>query len=177
MAKEHLAETLQRLHEIVEPVLDADGLELVELQLQRGPRRYLLRVLIDRKGRVDYRPPPADKTEDAAALDGVTIDDCARTSKALSPLLDVEDVIAGAYTLEVSSPGVNRPLRKPAHFARAVGEKVRVKTRVPIGGTNLHVAPLLSADDDRIVIEVGDEHIEVPYRLISKANLDFDFKF
>ena len=176
---EHIAETVQKLHELIEPVLEREGLELVDLEFARkGGKRggFRLKLLIDRAGRTSYAP---QRSADGSLEEGsVTIDDCVRMSKAIGPLLDVEDVIDAAYDFEVSSPGVNRPLRRPVHFQRAVGHRVRVKTRVPLGDgpTNFFIERLASADDEGIVLALAKKgEIPIPYRLISKANLEFDF--
>ncbi len=174
MGNERLAETIDRLIGMIEPVAAREGFELVDLVLNRGPKRYLLRVMIDRAGRVDYKPP-ARVPGETLATDGVSVTDCARVSKLISPLLDVEDLIADAYTLEVSSPGVNRPLRTPSHFRRAVGMKTRVKTRVPVDGESFFIAPIATADDEAVTLDVRGESVVVPYRLIQRANLEFEF--
>lgn len=178
-----LAETVQRLHELVEPVLDAEGFELVDLEFARsGGKRggYRLKLVIDKAGRTSYSPER--KADGSLAEAGVTVDDCVRVSKTLGPLLDVEDLIDGAYHFEVSSPGINRPLKRPEHFALAVGHKVRVKTRVPIAppdGTapvKFFIEKLRAADDEGITLALGGKgDLTVPYRLIAKANLEYEF--
>jgi len=176
---DNIAETVQRLHELIEPVLEREGLELIDLQFNRkGGKRggYRLKLMIDRAGRTSYAP--ARGADGTLAETGVTIDDCVRTSKAIGPLLDVEDVIDAAYDFEVSSPGVNRPLKRPEHFTLAIGHKIRVKTRVPVGEgkSNFYIEKLASADDEGIVLRLGKKgELSIPYRLISKANLEFEF--
>lgn len=173
-----LAETVRRLHELIEPVLEADGLELIDLRYKRkGGKRggFQLKLIIDRQGRTSYAP---ERAADGTLIEaGVTVHDCARTSKAIGPLLDVEDIIDSAYDFEVSSPGVNRPLKRPRHFELAVGLKVRVKSRVPMGepATDFFIEKLKSADDEGITLNVGGKDLVVPYRLIAKANLEFEF--
>ena len=170
MASEQLAETLTRLHDIVEPALEDEGYELIELELKGGHRGRgrLLRLTIDALGRTSYVPQRGQ-------ADGVTLDDCVRVSKLLSPLLDAEDALPGAYEFQVSSPGVDRVLTKPAHFEKAVGQKIRVKTRVPVKGETFFIAPLLSAGGESFDIKVGDTLVSVPYRHVKQANLEFDF--
>lgn len=171
-----LAETIERLHRLVEPVLEREGLELVDLELKRGPKRYLLRVTIDKANKTAYRGS-AQRDESEPVQDEVGIDDCTRISRELSPLLDVEDVIKSAYLLEVSSPGVNRPLKVPRHFKLAQGLDVRVKTRAPVGPHNesFYIARLTEADDDGIALDVRGERVEIPYRLIAQANIEYRF--
>ena len=171
MGDERLAENMTRLEELIEPVVNGEGFELVDLTYKRASKGFLLRLIIDRPGRDSYRAP---RTDEERVAFGVTIDDCAVVSRAVGPALEVEDVIPSAYTLEVSSPGINRPLVRPSHFALAAGMKVRVKTRVPVEGEKFFIAELVSAQDDHIVLDVRGEEVEVPYRLVSKANLEMD---
>lgn len=178
MSEERLAETMERLHALVEPLLAREGFELVELELKRGPRRYLLRVTIDKAGRAAYRGAAVRHDgEDATPLDEVGIDDCTRISRELSPLLDVEDVITAAYNLEVSSPGVNRPLKTPRHFALAKGLDVRLKTRTPFGPSNetFFIARLTDVRDDGVTLDVRGTSVEIPFRLIAQANIEYRF--
>jgi len=173
MAQERLAETIERIQALVLPVIEREGLELIDLEYKRGPKGYLLRLLVDRAGRTRYQGSARDPEPPG---EGVSISDCVRVSKLVAPLLDVEDVIATAYTLEVSSPGVDRPLKTPAHFRAAVGLMVRVKTRVPVAGAdNFFIAPLAEADDERVVLDVRGARVEVPYRLIAAASIEYQF--
>ena len=109
--------TVGRVWELAAPLAENEGMELVDIELRhegsRGGR--VLRVYLDKTG-------------------GPTVDDLGRVSRQLSELLDSQDVVSGAYTLEVSSPGINRPLKRPEHFARYVGKRVRIRTRDLIGG-------------------------------------------
>jgi ribosome maturation factor RimP len=164
---EALAETVNRLHALIEPVLAREGLELVDLQLKRTGRRFLLRLFIDRAGRASYQKEALEATE------GIGIGDCARLSKTLSPLLDVEDLIPGAYTFEVSSPGLDRPLKTPSHFARAQGLPVRIKTRVPVEGVSFFMGDLAGVHDEGVRLMVRGVGVDIPYRFIEKANLDY----
>lgn len=174
MATERLAETIERIEALIEPLLAAEGFEFVELDLNRGSKRYLLRLTIDRAGRTRYFGSAKEAREHGEA-DAVGIADCIRVSKLISPLLDVEDLIPTAYTLEVSSPGVNRPLRTDAHFKVAQGLMVRIKTRAPVAGESFFIAKLIEANDDGVVLDVREERVEIPYRLISKANVEYQF--
>lgn len=169
MAADHIADILERLRALVGPVIEREGFELFDLELKPGRRGHLLRITIDVAGRESYDPP----SQGGPAAVGIA--DCVRVTKALSPVLDVEDTISGAYTLEVSSPGVDRPLLTPAHFALAVGRRVRVKTRTPVAGESFFVVPLVEAGDDVIVLDVRGKNVEVPYRLISRASLEIEF--
>ena len=105
----------QRVWELAEPLALATGLELVDVQFRPEAGRLVLRLLIDR--------PEG----------GVTLDELARVSREVGDLLDAHDPVPGRYHLECSSPGLNRPLVREAHFRRAVGRRVRVRTRQPLG--------------------------------------------
>ncbi len=124
-----------RLAEIVEPVVSELGLELFDLETGGG----LVRVLVDRPG-------------------GVDLDALSAATRAVSAALDVADPIAGRYTLEVSSPGLERPLRTPVHFQRALGAKVAVRTRPGVEGERRVSGLLRGADDDGIVVEIDEAH-------------------
>ncbi len=190
MSEERLSETIERLMHLVEPMLAREGLELVDLELKRAPRRHLLRITIDKADRQAYRGSVV-LSEDAPLTEEVSIDDCTRLARELSPLLDVEDIIPTAYTLEVTSPGVNRTLKTPRHFRLAVGCDVRVKTRTPIAPTNesFFIARLAEASDESIVLETktpargpsgpagkpAGTRIEIPHRLIAQANIEYRF--
>jgi len=170
MPSEHIAETLDQLHEIVEGVVVREGYELVDLELGGGRQRKRLLVMIDRPGRTTYAAPPRGGEATGPAPVGIV--DCVKVTKALGPVLDVEDAIHSAYNLEVSSPGLDRPLKTPDHFRLAKGLMVRVKTRVPIDGESFFVASLLTADDDEVVLSVRGGEIRIPYRHIRQARLE-----
>ncbi|MCB9728550.1 MAG: ribosome maturation factor RimP [Deltaproteobacteria bacterium] len=161
---------MQRLAAVVEPVVTREGFELVDMAFRPAGRKHVLAVMIDRLGRESYAPPARD--ESAEDLGTVGIADCVRVSKALSPVLDVEDLITTAYTLEVSSPGLDRPLKTPRHFAMARGMAARIKTRVPVEGESFFIAPIVEAGDETVTIEHRGAPLEVPYRLIARANLE-----
>jgi ribosome maturation factor RimP len=142
----------ERLIALIEPVLGRLGFELIELEYAFGRAHALLRVFID---------APA----------GVALDDCARVSRELSALLDVENPIPGAYTLEVSSPGFDRVLRTRAHFGRFVGSRVFVELKEPRAGRRRYTGKLLTVDDAGIALEVDREHVAVAFTEIGKARL------
>ncbi len=174
MSVERIAETIDLLEAIVAPVVAQEGFQLYALEYKGGAQGKLLRVLIDVPGRTSYAPPARTRHDGPVELGGVGIADCARVSRALGPALDAGDAIPTAYNLEVSSPGVNRPLTRPEHFGPAIGMKVKVKTRVPVEGEKLFVAPLVAADDEAIVVAVGDRQVAIPHRLVRAANLELD---
>lgn len=142
----------QRLLELLEPLLTQLGCELVDLVLVSGRSEAQLTLYIDRAG-------------------GVTIDDCERVSGEVSALLDVHDPIAVAYTLEVSSPGLDRALRTPAHFARFVGERVWVELLAPRDGRRRYTGELTRSDAEGIEVRVDGVPVALRYPEIGRARL------
>jgi ribosome maturation factor RimP len=145
------------LMRLTEPPIEALGYELVDVEFARAGRGGVLRIFIDRR-----------ETDGSA---GITVDDCARVSHAVSQVLEIEDPIKGHYTLEVSSPGFDRILRKREHFARFMGERVFVELIVPIDGRRRFVGALKSMDGDSIVVEVDGQAFSLPLERIQKARL------
>lgn len=137
-----------RVRELVEPVLAADGFELVDARFSSGA----LQIFVDRPG-------------------GIDLDAVAAVSTTVSQLLDEHDPVPGRYTLEVSSPGVERPLRRPEHFARFVGTTVNVKTRPDVAGER-RVQGLLEAADDEGVVVAGRR---LAYGEIERARTVFEW--
>jgi ribosome maturation factor RimP len=116
------ADIRHRLLEIAEPVCHDSGYELVDVEYTRGPSGWIVRVYIDRRPDLP------------AAASGISFDDCERLSRQLGAVLDVEDPVPHAYSLEVSSPGLDRPLRTPAHFQRYLGETAKISLAEPLAG-------------------------------------------
>src|SRR5438552_820163 len=149
----------QKLIQLAEPVVAGQGYELVDLEFKNEPQAagWVLRLYIDKAG-------------------GVSLDDCASVSRELSAVLDVADAIQIPYSLEVSSPGLNRPLRKPADFARFVGKKAKIRTRHPVGESRRNFSgTLVGVDGGKVKIDVGDQVCEVPVDDVEKANLVYEF--
>lgn len=149
---------LTRIWELVEPIALEAGLELVDVEHRREGRGAVLRLLMDRPG-------------------GVSLDELTAVSRQVSDLLDVhEDALAGAYVLEVSSPGVNRPLTRPAHFEAYRGKRVHVRTRMPLGGRHSFRGLLDSVTPSDIVVVTDDaqRHV-IPFAAIAHANYQHDF--
>jgi ribosome maturation factor RimP len=142
----------ERLFVLVEPLVARLGYELVELEFGPGPGRSLVRLFID---------APA----------GVGLEDCARVSREVAGLLDVEDPIPTAYTLEVSSPGFDRVLRTQAHFGRFVGARVFVELKEPRAGRRRYTGTLLTVDEAGIALEVDHERVAMTFGEIGKARL------
>ncbi len=137
---------------LLEPTIERLGYELTDLELKLGGRDGLVRIFIDKDG-------------------GIDVDDCEAVSHQVSAILDVEDPIPSHYTLEVSSPGLDRTLTKPAHFQRFMGEDVRVKLRFPLDGRRNFKGALKSADDENIEVEVDGESHSLPLSTIESARL------
>ncbi len=130
-----------------------EAVEVFDVEaVQEGPRT-VVRIFIDREG-------------------GVGIADCESFSRRFGAILDVEDPFSGPYALEVSSPGVNRRLSRPRHFAAAEGRRVRVSVTEPVEGSRNFTGILRRTDDDGIDIERDGKTIRLPHRLIRKANID-----
>ena len=140
------------LQNLIEPTVVNLGYELSDLELKFGGRDGLVRVFIDKP-------------------DGVDLADCEIVSRQLSAVLDVEDPLPGHYTLEVSSPGLDRKLTKPEHFQRFLGETVRVKLRFPLDGRRNFRGTLNAADDEKIEIEVDGETYRLEIMAIESARL------
>ena len=146
------------LMRLLEPPIEALGFELLELEFAQAGRRGVLRLYIDRVGAGAQGSP-------------VTVDDCAAVSHAVSQVLEMEDPIKGNYTLEVSSPGFDRILRKPSHFERFVGERIFAELKVPIEGRRRFVGQLKSVEGGSIVVEVDGQVHELPLERIHRARL------
>ena len=142
----------ERLIALIEPLVGRLGYELVELEQTSGRGSAVVRLFIDRPG-------------------GVGLTDCELVSREVSALLDVEDPINTAYTLEVSSPGFDRVLRTQEHFARFVGSRVYVELAAPRDGRRRYTGTLLSADDAGIALEVDGQRVPMSFAEIGKARL------
>lgn len=138
------------------PVVDGLGYEWVGAEF-RGGADGMLRIYIDRP-------------------EGIGIEDCERVSTAVSGVLDVEDPFPGQYVLEVSSPGLDRPLFRPEHFARFQGESARLRMLRPVGRQKNFRGVIEAVDADSVTLEVDGESISLPFADIDKANLIFDFQ-
>ena len=161
------------LMRLLEPPVEASGYELVDIEFARQGRDGVLRLYID-------RPPPSGTAADAGAGSGpaageapcgVTVEDCACVSHAVSQVLDVEDPIKGNYTLEVSSPGADRILRKRGHFERFLGERIFAEMKLPIDGRRRFAGLLKSIEGDSIVVESDGQAHRLPLERIQKARL------
>ena len=161
------------LMRLLEPPIEALGFELVEIEFAQAGRGGTLRIYIDRLADDRAAGPdwvPGDE-HGVPSQGGISVDDCATVSHAVSQILDAEDPIKGHYTLEVSSPGLDRVLRKRAHFERFVGRGVHVELKLPIEGRRRFTGKLKSVVGEAIVVEVDGRAHELPLDRIQKARL------
>lgn len=145
-------QNLSGLRTLLEPPVEALGYELLHLEFA-GRGGSILRLYIDAPG-------------------GIELDDCETVSKQVSVVLDVEDPVKNAYTLEVSSPGLDRPLVKPAHFRKFSGERVRIVMQAQILGRRRFTGTLVAADDAAAEVEVDGEVYRLPYDEMESARIE-----
>ncbi len=143
-----------KLEELLSPVVDSLGYEFVGLEYLPQGKHSLLRIYIDKP-------------------EGITVDDCGAVSHQISGVLEVEDPISGHYVLEVSSPGIDRPLFKFEDFERFSGNNVQIRLQIPLEGRRNFKGLLqgVQADDQLVVLEVDDEIVSLPWDRIEKARL------
>jgi len=148
---------LTRVMGLCEPVVQSMGFECVHAELGGGGGRGVLRFFID-------------------GPDGVTVSDCTGVSRQLSAVLDVEDPISGAYTLEVSSPGLNRPLGRFQDFERFTGDQVSLVTAEALDGRRKWSGLISGIRDNLVMLNVDGEDVDIPFDMISRANIEFDYE-
>ncbi|OGT59087.1 MAG: hypothetical protein A3F14_02675 [Gammaproteobacteria bacterium RIFCSPHIGHO2_12_FULL_43_28] len=147
------------LHEKLEKLISAMGYELIGGEMVQEGRQKCFRIYID-------------------SPNGINLDDCTRVSHQVSAMLDVEALIQGDYSLEISSPGINRPLFQLVHYKKAVGEQVKIRLRLPIEGRRQYQGELLSIDGEDICLLVDKaQEIKLPFSAIEKANIIGDVGF
>ena len=168
-----MALDVERVRVIADRVAASSGLEVLDIEFLGGGKARMLRVFLDK---------PAAGNDPLA---GVTHEDCANFSREFGTILDVEDVMPGSYTLEVSSPGLDRKLMKPADFTRFAGSRVKLTTRQPVGNNRHFEGRLESFQDGRLTLDLsvashksrkkmGDaagKKIEIEFANVEKANL------
>ena len=152
-----MAETvIKHVEAVVLPVLKELGIELVEVQYRREQTGWILRLVIDKQ-------------------DGISLGDCAAVSREISQLLDIEDFIDQTYNLEVSSPGLNRPLKSMAEFERFVGRKAKIKTIEPIAGEHVFIGKINKTEGESIVLGVGAKEMTILFSQVARARLEVEF--
>ncbi len=144
---------IKTIEQTVSAALESKGVELVDLVIQNQGRKKLLQFFVDKSG-------------------GITLDDCSALTDSIDAVLEMENLIDGAYILEVSSPGIKRALKKPAHFKKFVGERIRVIVKTPIEGRGFFTGQLASADDTGFILDDGTTQFNFKYEDVKKVNLD-----
>lgn len=147
-----MVDVAERLWGVVEPYVAAEGVELDDIEVLGSGR--LVRVVLD-------------------ADEALGVDRIADISKGISRLIDADDPVSGAYTLEVTSPGLERKLRLPRHFVKSIGREVRIKTHTPIEGEKVHRGVLTAADDDGCTVDVDGTGRRIAYAEVSAARTVF----
>jgi ribosome maturation factor RimP len=148
---------LAEARDIIREIVTQQGLELIDVEYQREPGGWVLRALIDRE--------PG----------GVTIKDCTDISRDIGDVLEVKDIIAFPYRLEVSSPGVNRPLKKPADYEQHAGEIISVTTAEPLEGRRHFKGRLKGLRESAIQMDIDGRPYSVPLQAVKKAHVEYDF--
>jgi ribosome maturation factor RimP len=155
---------LDRVRELASRVASTYGLDIFDVELKREGGQQVLRVIVD-------RPGPAATPEDS-----VSIDDCARVAEELGTLLDVEEVMPGGYTFEVSSPGLDRPLRTAADYRRFAGRWAKIVTSQPVERQTAFAGRIKGIEGADVLFESeGRKLMKLPLRLISRARLEVEF--
>ncbi|MBK5099448.1 MAG: ribosome maturation factor RimP [Desulfobacteraceae bacterium] len=147
---------IKEVSRLIEPVLDETDIELVDIEYVFERGRWVLRIYLDREG-------------------GITLDDCAQLSREIGNLIEVKDVLLREYVLEVSSPGLNRPLKKEKDFLRAIGNKVKVEMVTPVKGRRNFTGCLRDLKDGALYLEVENNVVLLPLQDLKKANLVYEF--
>ncbi|MGI8782451.1 MAG: ribosome maturation factor RimP [Acidobacteriota bacterium] len=147
----------EKLMELVERVVASEGLELVHADFRPAGRSSVLQVLIDKPG-------------------GVNLQDCQTVSQQLGAVLDLEDVIHKEYLLEVSSPGLDRPLYRLADYDRFQGRKAKLQTKAPIEGRRNFKGRIQGVQNQCVVFDDGKQKLEIPFENIHRANLIFELE-
>lgn len=155
----------ERVWALAEPLAQQEGLEIVDTEFHREGRGTVLRVYVDRLGGT---PPDGGRS-------GVSLDELTRFSRQLGDVIEVHGAVPGPYTLEASSPGVNRRLRVPAQFARYVGRRVRVRTVEPLSGRRAFVGELRTVNDEGISLGALPGEQFIRFGEIAQANYEYDF--
>lgn len=147
---------MEEVRQVVEPILESQGMELVDLEYRRESQGWVLRLYIDREG-------------------GISVNDCAEASGEVGAVLEVRDLLPNPYVLEISSPGLSRPLKKREHFEKYRNRLVKIRTFEPVEGRRNFKGTLLGLEGESVRLEVEGEIYEIPFQNIAKANLEVEF--
>jgi len=159
-----MADVVGQIRAMASRVAESYGLEIFDVQFRREGHGMVLRIQID-------RPGPASTAEES-----VSVDDCANVSRDLSAMLDVEDVVPTQYTLEVSSPGLDRPLRRAEDYQRFAGRRAKLVVRQAVDGQTFFRGTLGGVDAGDVLIDADDrKRHRVPLGAITRANLEVEF--
>lgn len=150
--------TIDRIEAALEPAAASRGYELVAVEMFGTGRRSVVRVYVDKEG-------------------GITLDDVAEANAWVGETLEDLGQPSGPYTLEVSSPGIERPLRKPADFRRFEGQRAEVRTKTPVDGRKQFTGTIASAEDDAVTLDIDGAAVRLPYDNLSKARLRVEIDF
>lgn len=148
---------MKEVSALIEPVLDEMEIELVDIEYLSEQGRWILRIYVDKSG-------------------GITLGDCTQVSREIGDLIEVKDVFHQEYVLEVSSPGLNRRLKKEKDFERAVGKNIKIRMVIPFEGQRNFRGSLQSFQDGVLSLSVRDDLILLPYGDVEKANLVYNFE-
>lgn len=154
MVESREARIIAEVWRLVEPVIQADGMDLIEVEYRREPHGWVLRLYMDQAS-------------------GMSVDDCARISDVVGDLLDVSDVIPNPYHLEVSSPGLDRPLRRPEHFQAQVGKVIEARTIDPIDGRRKFRGILREVSGEMITVDCDGREYRIPIPQVERARLRY----
>ena len=150
----------EKIRQLIEPVIESEDMEIIDVECLKMKFRWLVRIYIDKEG-------------------GVTVDDCSKISKQAGDILDVYDVLPGSYTLEVSSPGLDRPLTRDKDFIKYRGSAVRIKTGEKLDGAkNFHGILIDYLDEDgrnTLIVDVSGKTYRIPRDLVVKAHIEYEF--
>jgi ribosome maturation factor RimP len=151
-------ETYNLIRKVTEPILEASGMELIKVEILTKEKGRILRLYIDKEG-------------------GVNLDDCVKISKQINPVLDVEDIIHGSYVLEVSSPGLDRPLVREKDFLKYKGKLVKIQIKEPIDNRRNYKGKIVDVKEGILMLNIEEGiTVELPLFLIIKAKLIPEFK-
>ena len=158
---EQAPEYRETIRQLTEPVAEAEGLELIDVECNRMKSRWLVRIYLDKEG-------------------GVTLDDCTGISQQMGDILNVHDVPPGPYTLEVSSPGLDRPLSRDKDFVKYTGCKVDIRLHEKLDGMRHFRGKLTGFIEEQgrkiLAVEVSGKTYRVPKAMVAKARLEYEFK-
>ena len=157
---------LPRIRDVAERVAAGHGLEIFDVRLRREPIGWVLRVILDRAAAADGERPAEEE---------ISVGDCERVSRDLSTVLDVDVTFSHAYTLEVSSPGLDRPLRHLDDCRRFVGRLAKLVTTEAVDGQHAWTGRITGVAGEHVVIEAADRNRQIPWPLVSRARLEVEF--